>query len=86
MQSGNLTLAWRCKEMTLVIKPVRLNKTVYIRVPNDLVDLIGLTNEDAFNLTFKETEEEFRLIYSMQKPETNRFEQKTNRALIATNH
>ena len=72
--------------MTLVIKPVRLNKTVYIRVPNDLVDLIGLTNEDAFNLTFKETEEEFRLIYSMQKPETNRFEQKTNRALIATNH
>jgi len=56
--------------MTLVIKPVRLNKSVYIRVPNDLADLIELWAKDEFNLTLQETDQEYRLIYTIPKHET----------------
>ena len=55
--------------MTLVIKPVQLNKSVYIRVPNDLVDMIGLWKKDEFNLTFQETDREYRLVYTVLKHE-----------------
>ena len=53
--------------MTLVIKPVQLNKSVYVRVPNDLADLIGLSKSDELNLNFQETDKDFRLVYSVRK-------------------
>ncbi len=55
--------------MTLVIKPVQVNKSVYIRVPNDLVDMIDLLKKDEFNLTFQETDREYRLVYTVLKHE-----------------
>jgi len=69
--------------MTLVIKPVRLNKSVYIRVPNDLVDLIELWAKDEFNLTLQETDQEYRLIYTIPKHETVQ-DQKINPILTTT--
>jgi hypothetical protein len=57
------------KKMTLVIKPVQLNKSLYIRVPSDLVDMIGLWKKDEFNLTFQETDREYRLVYTVLKHE-----------------
>jgi len=69
--------------MTLVIKPVRLNTSVYIRVPSGLVDLIGLLTKDEFNLTLQETNREYRLIYTIPKHETVQ-DQKINPILTTT--
>ena len=65
--------------MTLIVKPVRLNKSIYVRVPNDLADLIGLDKQDAVSLTFEDAEGEFRLIYAVRKPSLQR---KVNPTLI----
>ena len=71
--------------MPLVIKPVRLNKSIYIRVPKDLADLIGLSKIDEFNLSFQGTDQEFRLIYSKKKPTASKTDQRIARPMI-TNH
>ena len=55
--------------MTLVVKPVQLNKSVYIRVPNDLADMIGLWKKDQLSLALQETDREYRLVYTMIKHE-----------------
>ncbi len=68
--------------MTLVIKPVQLNKSVYIRVPSDLVDMIGLWKKDEFNLTLQETDREYRLVYTVLKHEAD---QKVN-PILTTAH
>ncbi|MGO9643591.1 MAG: hypothetical protein ACLPY5_02455 [Candidatus Bathyarchaeia archaeon] len=60
-----------------------LNKSVYIRVPNDLVDMIGLWKKDEFNLTLQETDREYRLIYTIPKHETVE-DQKINPILTTT--
>jgi len=62
---------------------VLLNKSVYIRVPNDLVDMIGLWKKDEFNLTLQETDREYRLIYTIPKHETVE-DQKINPILTTT--
>jgi len=53
--------------MALKIKPVRLNRSIYVRVPNDIADLIGLDGEADITLRFQNVGEEFFLIYSIRK-------------------
>ena len=70
--------------MTLVIKTVRLNKSVYLRIPNDIADLMGLTKTDQFTLQFQDFEDEVKLIYSLPKSITNQTVQKTNKPILST--
>jgi hypothetical protein len=53
--------------MTLRIRPVRLNKSIYVRVPNDIADLIGIDGEADVTLRLKDNKEEFHLIYAIRK-------------------
>ena len=50
------------------IKPVRLKQTVYFRVPNDIVDLIGIDPDAEVTLNLEEHENEFLLKYAVMKP------------------
>jgi len=54
--------------MALKIKPVRLNRSIYVRVPNDIADLIGIDGEADITLRLQDAGEEFFLIYSIRKP------------------
>ena len=56
--------------MTLSIRPVKLNKSVYFRVPSDIVDLIGLENDSQVTLTIDEKNDRHLLIYSILKKPT----------------
>ena len=53
--------------MTLSIRPVWLNKSIYLRVPNDLADLIEIDHQARVTLNFEEKGDRFLLIYSVQK-------------------
>ena len=53
--------------LTLSIRPVKLNKSVYFRVPSDIVDLIGLENDSQVTLTIDEKNDRHLLIYSILK-------------------
>jgi len=53
--------------LTLSIRPVRLNKSVYFRVPSDIVDLIGLENNSHVSLTIEEQGDRHLLVYSVFK-------------------
>jgi hypothetical protein len=53
--------------MALKIKPVRLNRSIYVRVPNDIADLIGIDGETDITLKFQDAGEESFLIYSIRK-------------------
>jgi hypothetical protein len=53
--------------VTLSIRPVRLNKSIYLRVPNDIADLIEIDHQAGVTLTFKEQVDRFLLVYSIQK-------------------
>ena len=55
-------------ELTLRIKPIRLRQTVYFRVPNDIVDLIGIDTDAEVTLNLEEHEDEFLLKYAVMKP------------------
>jgi hypothetical protein len=46
---------------------VRLNKSVYFRVPSDIVDLIGLENDSQVSLTIEEEADRHLLVYSVLK-------------------
>jgi hypothetical protein len=70
--------------VTLVIKTVRLNKSVYLRIPNDIADLIGLTKVDQFTLRFQDTEDEIKLIYSLTKTAAHQPVPKTGKPILAT--
>ncbi|HKM76551.1 MAG TPA: hypothetical protein VJZ32_09035 [Candidatus Bathyarchaeia archaeon] len=70
--------------MTLVIKTVRLNKSVYLRIPSDIADLIGLTKTDQFTLRFQDNEDEIKLIYSLPKSTADQPLQKTSKPILAT--
>ena len=54
-------------KLTLQIRPVRLNKSVYFRVPSDIADLIGLEDDSRVSLTIDERSDRHLLIYSMLK-------------------
>ena len=53
--------------MTLSIRPVRLKRSVYFRVPNDIVDLIDLEDDAKVSLTLEETDDCHLLVYSVLK-------------------
>ena len=54
--------------MTLKIKPVQLNKSIYIRIPNDIADLIGIDKAAEFALTLETAGSEVSLVYSVKRP------------------
>ena len=49
---------------------MRLNKSVYFRVPSDIVDLIGLENDSQVSLTIEEEDDRHLLVYSVLKNKT----------------
>lgn len=54
--------------LALKIRPVRLNKSIYVHVPNDIADLIGVDGQTDVTLRLQDTSEEFFLIYTVPKP------------------
>ena len=59
--------------MPLLIRPVKMNKSIYVRVPNDIAHIIGLDNQVEVSFSFEDNENQLRLIYSLNK---SRIEQK----------
>lgn len=53
--------------MALKIRPVKLNKSIYVRIPNDIADLIGIDGDADVTLKLQDSGEEFFLIYAMRK-------------------
>ena len=53
--------------MTLLIRPVKMNKSIYVRVPNDIAHIIGLDNQVEVSFTFEDNDTQLRLIYSLNK-------------------
>jgi antitoxin component of MazEF toxin-antitoxin module len=53
--------------MTLSIRPIRLKRSVYFRVPNDIVDLISLEDNSQVTLTLEEKNDRHLLVYSVLK-------------------
>ncbi|MGA2627238.1 MAG: hypothetical protein ABSF63_09290 [Candidatus Bathyarchaeia archaeon] len=53
--------------MPLLIRPVKMNKSIYVRVPNDIAHIIGLDNQVEVSFSFEDIGNELRLIYSMNK-------------------
>jgi hypothetical protein len=54
-------------DLTLRIKPVKLKQSVYLRVPNDIVDLIGVESDSEVIMSLEEQDDRFLLIYSVRK-------------------
>lgn len=57
--------------MTLLIRPVKMNKSIYVRVPNDIAHIIGLDKQTEVSFSFEDIGGQFRLIYSLNKSSTN---------------
>ncbi len=57
--------------LALKIRPVRLNKSIYVRIPNDIADLIGIEGETDVTLRLQDAGEEFFLIYAIRKARTS---------------
>ena len=53
--------------MTLLIRPVKMNKSIYVRVPNDIAHIIGLDNQVEVSFSFEDNDTQLRLIYSLNK-------------------
>jgi hypothetical protein len=53
--------------MTLRIKPVKLNQTIYFRVPNDIADLVGIDSNAEVTLNIEEHDDSFLLKYNVTK-------------------
>ncbi len=53
--------------MPLLIRPVKMNKSIYVRVPNDIAHIIGLDNQVEMSFSFEDIGTELRLIYSLNK-------------------
>jgi len=58
-------------EMPLLIRPVKMNKSIYVRVPNDIAHIIGLDNQVEVSFSFEDVGNELRLIYSLDKSRPN---------------
>jgi len=63
--------------MPLLIRPVKMNKSIYVRVPNDIAHIIGLDNQVEVSFSFEDIGEELRLIYSLNKS-TNKHQEPVN--------
>lgn len=57
--------------MPLLIRPVKMNKSIYVRVPNDIADLIGIDRLAELTLNIVDRGDEFLLIYSGRKPRSS---------------
>ena len=57
--------------MPLLIRPVKMNKSIYVRVPNDIAHLIGLDNQVEVDFSFEDNANQLRLIYSLNKLNPN---------------
>jgi hypothetical protein len=57
------------RTVALKIRPVRLKQTVYLRIPNDIADLIGIQPNAELTLNLKEQQDEFLLTYCVAKPD-----------------
>ena len=57
--------------MPLLIRPVKMNKSIYVRVPNDIAHLIGLDNQVEVSFSFEDHANQLRLIYSLSKPNSD---------------
>jgi hypothetical protein len=53
--------------MPLLIRPVKMNKSIYVRVPNDIAHIIGLDNQVEVSFSFEDIGDQLRLIYSLNK-------------------
>ena len=53
--------------MPLLIRPVKMNKSIYVRVHNDIAHIIGLDNQVEVSFSFEDIGNELRLIYSLNK-------------------
>jgi hypothetical protein len=60
----------RLEEVTLSVRPVKLNKSIYLRVPNDIADLIDINQQGEVTLSFEQEDDRFLLIYSVRKQAT----------------
>ena len=63
--------------MPLLIRPVKMNKSIYVRVPNDIAHIIGLDNQVEVSFSFEDIGDQLRLIYSLNKS-TNEHQQPEN--------
>ena len=57
--------------MPLLIRPVKMNKSIYVRVPNDIAHLIGLDNQVEVSFSFEDNANQLRLIYSLNRNSAN---------------
>lgn len=55
------------RKLTLSIRPIRLKRSVYFRVPNDIVDLIDLEDGSEVTLRLEEKDDCHLLVYSVLK-------------------
>jgi hypothetical protein len=53
--------------LALKIRPVRLNRSIYVRIPNDIADLIGIKGDTEVTLKLEDARDEFCLIYRIPK-------------------
>ena len=67
--------------MPLLIRPVKMNKSIYVRVPNDIAHIIGLDNQVEVSFSFEDIGDELRLIYSLDKSR-NHHEQPVNNPTV----
>ena len=70
--------------MPLLIRPVKMNKSIYVRVPNDIAHIIGLDNQVEVSFTFEDTGNELHLIYSLNKLQNHSDKPLTNRRVDPT--
>ncbi len=54
--------------MALVMKPVSINKSTYLRVPRDVEELLGLMAARVCTVDFKIDEKGCSLVYNFAKP------------------
>jgi antitoxin component of MazEF toxin-antitoxin module len=66
--------------MTLRIKPVKLNKSIYFRVPNDIADLLNVDQLTEVTLNLEDNPDKFLLVYSINKLPQNDLEHLYRRA------
>jgi hypothetical protein len=48
-----------------------MNKSIYVRVPNDIAHIIGLDNQVEVSFSFEDTGNELHLIYSLDKAQNH---------------
>lgn len=68
--------------MPLLIRPVKMNKSIYVRVPNDIAHIIGLDNQVEVSFSFEDTGKELHLIYLLIKSRARSDQPEENRTAI----